>query len=91
MSRGGRLARTAHAPHFLQVSCSLYNARALVVATLARPYYSDVQRLDRLVGRYLSFLRHAFDPETATFRSTLGYDRRRLGEEVHQDGQGRAL
>ncbi|MHB0871362.1 MAG: glycosyltransferase family 4 protein [Chloroflexota bacterium] len=71
--------------------CTDDNARALVVATLARPYYSDVQSLDRLTDRYISFLQHAFSPEAAVFRNLLGYDRRWLEEEGSQDSQGRAL
>ncbi|MGI5837920.1 MAG: glycosyltransferase, partial [Chloroflexota bacterium] len=71
--------------------CTDDNARALMVATLARPYFPNGQRLDRLAVRYLSFLQHAFCTETAVFRNFLGYDRRWLEEEGSQDSQGRAL
>jgi hypothetical protein len=71
--------------------CTDDNARALVVAILARAHYSDGRSLDRLTDRYLGFLQYAFSPEAAVFRNLLGYDRRWLEEEGSQDSQGRAL
>lgn len=71
--------------------CTDDNARALMVATLARPYYSDIRSLDRLTDRYIGFLWHAFSPEKAVFRNFMDYDRRWLEKEGSQDSQGRAL
>jgi hypothetical protein len=47
--------------------------------------------LIELACRYLSFLRHAFDPETRRFRNFMGYDRRWLEEEGSEDSHCRAI
>ena len=67
------------------------NARALIVAVL----YYDLTQDDSvlpLADTYLSFLHHAFNPDTKRFRNFMTYDRRweedqHGGEDVH----GRAI
>ena len=66
------------------------NARGLIAAVL----YGRLRESDEggiLLHRYLSFLVHAYNPETNTFRNFLGYDRRWLEEAGSQDSQGRSI
>ncbi|GAB4256235.1 MAG: glycosyltransferase family 4 protein [Deferrisomatales bacterium] len=71
--------------------CTDDNARALIVATLARPHVEDPGEVEPLALRYLAFLKHAFDERTGAFRNFMGYDRRWLPEEDGGDHHGRAL
>ncbi|MGB2613503.1 MAG: glycosyltransferase family 4 protein [Phycisphaerae bacterium] len=67
------------------------NARALIVAILARYVTPDDPTLRPLVTRYLSFVDLAFNPRTGRFRNFLSYGRRWLEEEGSDDSHGRAL
>jgi len=72
--------------------CTDDNARALVVAMRGSHVMQEAQpELDELAAIYLSFLGHAFHPETGKFRNFMSYDRRWLEEEGSQDSHGRAL
>ncbi|GAB4107931.1 MAG: glycosyltransferase family 4 protein [Phycisphaeraceae bacterium] len=65
------------------------NARALVAVMMAQDHldYAAGGNVEPLQAKYLSFLEHAFDPETERFRSRMSYDRRwlpgDLSDEVH--------
>ncbi len=67
------------------------NARALIVAVTLQ----DLQPLDSALGAlaaiYLSFLGHAFNPQTGRFRNFMSYDRRWLEETGSEDSHGRAV
>ncbi|MFQ5806242.1 MAG: glycosyltransferase [Phycisphaerae bacterium] len=71
--------------------CTDDNARALLVVTWAPRFISETQRLQELSGLYLSFLRHAFNPDTGRFRNFMSYDRRWLEESGSEDSHARAL
>jgi hypothetical protein len=67
------------------------NARALIFTqrlALLRP--SDF-RLAELGPRFAAFVEHAWNPDLATFRNFMGYDRRWLEQAGSQDSVGRAL
>jgi glycosyltransferase involved in cell wall biosynthesis len=72
------------------------NARALILTV--RLECIDKDRFGKTglpsqesAGLYLSFLEHAFNPETGRFRNFLGYDRRWNETEGSEDCHGRAL
>jgi glycosyltransferase involved in cell wall biosynthesis len=70
------------------------NAQSLVAVLLAQDhmqYPASGGQLDRLVGRYLSFLDHAFDPEAGRFSNTMSYDRRWDDEPHAEDALGCAM
>ncbi|HTT17614.1 MAG TPA: glycosyltransferase [Candidatus Sulfotelmatobacter sp.] len=72
------------------------NARALILAVLLE--HMDKDRAGegglpsaKSAGLYLSFLEHAFNPETGRFKSLLSYDRGWNETEGSEDCHGRAL
>jgi glycosyltransferase involved in cell wall biosynthesis len=72
------------------------NARALILAVLLE--HMDKGRAGeagfvsaKSPGLYLSFLEHAFNPDTGRFKNFLGYDRRWNETEGSEDCHGRAL
>jgi glycosyltransferase involved in cell wall biosynthesis len=72
------------------------NARALILAVLLE--HMDKDRageaglaLAKSPTLYLSFLEHAFNPETGRFKNFLSYDRRWNETEGSEDCHGRAL
>jgi glycosyltransferase involved in cell wall biosynthesis len=72
------------------------NARALILAVLLEHMDKDQAGEAGFVsakspGLYLSFLEHAFNPETRRFKNFLGYDRRWNESEGSEDCHGRAL
>jgi len=72
------------------------NARALVLAVLLEHLDKDRAGESGLAsakspGLYLSFLEHAFNPETGRFKNFLSYDRRWSETEGSEDCHGRAL
>lgn len=69
------------------------NAMALTAVLLAQDHlnYTAGVNLDHLVCRFLSFLDHAFDPETGRFRNVLNFDRRWRRETPSEDAHGRAM
>ncbi|GAB4232167.1 MAG: glycosyltransferase family 4 protein [Acidobacteriota bacterium] len=70
--------------------CTDDNSRALIAALR---YYrlSEDEAALRLVPVYLSFLHHAFNPETGKFRNFMSFDRQWLDDEGSEDVQGRTL
>jgi hypothetical protein len=66
-------------------------ARALIVALMAQNAVPNQATLSVLVSRYLSFIQHAFNPESGRFRNFMGFDRH--WEELigSEDSHGRAL
>ncbi len=71
------------------------SARALVVVLMARDFAPTAERhderLDVLAARYLSFLDHAFNPETGRFHNHMGYDRSWDDDPFSEDTHGRAI
>jgi len=72
------------------------NARALILAVLLEHMDKDRAREAGLpsaksAGFYLSFLEHAFNPETGRFKNLLRYDRRWNETAGSEDCHGRAL
>ena len=70
--------------------CTDDNARALIAALSAYDVVRD-ERVVPLVGRYLSFIHHAFNEPLKRFRNFMGYDRRWLEEVGSEDVHGRAI
>jgi len=70
--------------------CTDDNARALIFALQAWQH-SHTPELLRLATTYLSFLQHAYNPETGRFRNFMSYDRRWTEEIGSEDSHGRAL
>lgn len=77
-------------PNRLHGYCTDDNARALVAALLHYDLERDPTVLP-LVDVYLSFLHHAFNPQTRRFHNFMGYDRRWLEEAGSEDTHGRAI
>jgi glycosyltransferase involved in cell wall biosynthesis len=70
--------------------CTDDNARALVAALM----YCDLRRDEtilRMADIYLSFLHHAFNPQTRRFRNFMTFDRRWTEEVGSEDVHGRAV
>jgi glycosyltransferase involved in cell wall biosynthesis len=72
------------------------NARALILAVLLEHMDKDRAGEAGFVsakspGLYLSFLEHAFNPDTGRFKNFLGYDRQWNEPEGSEDCHGRAL
>ena len=68
------------------------NARAVVLTVLLEELGTANTKLVRtLQSRYLSFLNHAWNPETRRFRNFMGYDRRWLEDAGSEDSHGRTL
>ncbi|MFP4153553.1 MAG: glycosyltransferase family 4 protein [Alkalispirochaeta sp.] len=72
--------------------CTDDNARGLILTTFLQEVNSDeLAFLDQLRYRCASFIDHAFDRETGTFRNFMSYDRRWLEPRGSADSHGRAL
>ena len=72
--------------------CTDDNARALIVAAMAKEYpVAGSRDLDYLTNNYLSFLQYAFNLERGKFRNFMTYDRRWVEETGSEDSHGRAL
>ena len=72
--------------------CTDDNARALIVAAMAKEYpLTGGRDLDYLTNNYLGFLQYAFDLKKGRFRNFMTYDRRWVEETGSEDAHGRAL
>jgi len=71
--------------------CTDDNARALIVALMARHLPDEASRMTPLISRYMSFLQHAFNPEAGRFRNFMGFDRVWQESIGSEDSHGRAL
>ena len=72
--------------------CTDDNARALIVAAMAKEYpLAGGRDLDYLTNNYLGFLQYAFDQKKGRFRNFMTYDRRWVEETGSEDAHGRAL
>jgi glycosyltransferase involved in cell wall biosynthesis len=71
--------------------CTDDNARALIVAMMARDLLPNESELTDIACRYLGFLYHAFNEANGRFRNFMGYDRRWLEEQGTEDCHGRAI
>lgn len=69
------------------------NARALVAVLMAQDHldFAAGGNVEPLQTKYLSFLEHAFDPETERFRTTMGYDRHWRPAELSDDVHAQAV
>jgi len=70
--------------------CADDNARALVAALMCYDIRRDAKVLP-LVDTYLSFLYHAFNPQTRRFRNFMSYDRKWKEDSGSEDVHGRAI
>ena len=66
-------------------------ARALIVAVKAASLRPATADWDLLASRYLSFLLHAFDPETKRFNNFMSFQRAWTRQAATEDVQGRAI
>jgi glycosyltransferase involved in cell wall biosynthesis len=66
-------------------------ARALMVAMLAERIRPKSAEWERLASRYLSFLHHAFDPESRRFLNFMDYERHWKGSVPTEDVHARSL
>lgn len=76
--------------------CTDDNSRALIFAQQAcrtsQIRQADEKQLETLSNRYLSFLSHAFNPNTGRFMNFMSYSREWLdSDEGSEDSHGRAL
>jgi glycosyltransferase involved in cell wall biosynthesis len=71
--------------------CTDDNARALIVALMARRELREAREPMALASRYMSFLQHAFNRETRRFRNFMGFDRHWQETVGSEDAHGRAL
>jgi len=67
------------------------NARALIVAVNAQDFLPREPTLNDLTSIYLSFIEHAFNPDTGLFRNFMSFDRCWMEEKGSEDSHGRAL
>ncbi len=67
------------------------NARALLVALMAKEIETDKTLFGRLIRRYLAFVDFASNRENGRFRNFLSYDRRWLEDAGSEDSHARAL
>lgn len=70
--------------------CTDDNARALIATLMHYDLYKD-ETVFPLIGRYLSFLHHAYNEAAGRFRNMMGYDRQWTEEIGSEDAHGRAL
>jgi glycosyltransferase involved in cell wall biosynthesis len=70
--------------------CADDNARALVAALMCYDLRRDAKVLP-MVDTYLSFLYHAFNPQTRRFRNFMSYDRKWKEDSGSEDVHGRAI
>lgn len=67
------------------------NVRALLVLALYKKYSSTNSEIERLIQIYLSFIDHAYNPETKRYRNFMGYDRVWLEKAGSEDSRGRTV
>jgi len=89
----GLLQHAAYSiPRYDDGYCVDDNARALLLMTLVDDAGSDEPLVVRgLASRYLAFVTHAFDRDSARFRNFLSYGRQWLEPVGSEDSHGRAL
>lgn len=65
------------------------NARALMLMAVAEDLEAPLR--SQLASTYASFVQHAWNPATCTFRNFMAFDRSWLEEEGSEDSNGRTL
>lgn len=65
------------------------NARALMLMAIADDLDAPVR--NHLASTFASFVQHAWNPDTRTFRNFMSYDRSWLEDEGSEDSNGRTL
>ena len=65
------------------------NARALMLMNYVRPAHS--RDAEHFSGIYASFIQHAWNPDTQTFRNFMGFSRTWLEDRGSDDSNGRTL
>ncbi len=79
-------------PDFSSGYTTCDNSRALVLMMMLEGMrWMPRQAVSDLAVRYLSFLRHAFDPMSGRFRNFMSFDRHWLEEPGSEDSHGRAV
>jgi glycosyltransferase involved in cell wall biosynthesis len=79
-------------PSYGEGYCLDDNARALLVTALVDDVGTEDGRTVRaLASRYLAFVNHAFDRDSARFRNFMSYSRQWLEEQGSEDSHARAV
>ncbi len=79
-------------PRYSDGYCIDDNARALLLTTLAEELGTDDRTtIGSLSTRYLAFINHAFNPETARFRNFMDFNRTWTEQSGSEDSHGRTL
>jgi len=86
-------AATATVPHRHAGYTTDDNAMALSAMLLAHDHtdFAASTDIERLIGRYLAFLDHAFHEHTGRFRAHLTYARQWSSDDCPEDTHGRAV
>ena len=71
--------------------CTDDNARALIAVLMAQDMVPEKESLYNLIGRYLSFLDHAFNNGNGRFRNFMAFDRKWMEDCGSEDSHGRAV
>jgi hypothetical protein len=79
-------------PNFAEGYCTDDNSRALILTVLLENLGTfNVTKLNDLAGRFLGFVRYAWDEKTARFRNFLTFQRTWANENFSEDSHGRAV
>lgn len=80
-----------HIPNRNHGYCIDDNARALILMVLMKKKLGEDDKVSELFKIYLSFIDHAYNPETKKFRNFMSYNREWLEESGSEDSQGRTI
>lgn len=80
-----------HLPDRNHGYCLDDNVRALLVISQMKDKKTLDSKLENLLETYLSFVDHAYNPETKKYRNFMSYSRQWLEDEGSDDSQGRTM
>lgn len=80
-----------HIPDRNHGYCTDDNARALIVLSQLKNYGVAISKLEKSMDIYLSFLDHAYNPETKSYRNFMSYSREWMEDKGSDDAQGRTI
>ena len=78
-------------PNYEEAYCTDDNARAFIFTIVLQELRGQDKAVERLAGRYLAFLWHAFDAKTRRFRNFMSFSREWLELHGSEDSHARAL
>jgi glycosyltransferase involved in cell wall biosynthesis len=80
-------------PNYREGYCTDDNARALLLTVLIEGIRHDgeLSQIATAASRYLAFICHAFEPETARFRNFMSFERKWLEHTGSEDSHARAV